>query len=233
MKVIAMIPARIGSQRLKYKNLALLNNKPLISYAIEKARKSGVFNEIYINSDHTIFKNIAKKYKIKFYLRNKNLGKSSITSDQVVFDFLKNNKCDYLVWVNPIAPLQEINDIKKSVKYLINHKINSLITVTNKKVHYLLKNKPINFDINKKFDKTQNLPAVSEMVYTLMMWNSKSFLKYYSKNKFAILHGKKFFYQISKVSSIIVKDKEDLNLIQNILSKKNKKIMYDKTINLK
>ena len=119
------------------------------------------------------------------------------------------------------------------MKYLINHKINSLITVTNKKVHYLLKNKPINFDINKKFDKTQDLPAVSEMVYTLMMWNSKSFLKYYSKNKFAILHGKKFFYQISKVSSIIVKDKEDLNLIQNILSKKNKKIMYDKTINLK
>ena len=45
--------------------------------------------------------------------------------------------------------------------------------------------------------------------------------------------AKKFFYQISKVSSIIVKDKEDLNLIQNILSKKNKKIMYDKTINLK
>ena len=201
MKIIAMIPARIGSQRLKFKNLALLNNKPLISYAIEKAKKSRIFDDIYINSDHTIFEKIAKRYKIKFYLRNKSLGKSNTTSDQVVFDFLKNNKCDYLVWVNPIAPLQEINDIKKSVKYLINHKINSLITVTNKKVHYLLKNKPINFDINKKFDKTQDLPAVSEMVYTLMMWNSKSFLKYYSKNKFAILHGKKIL--LSNIKSII------------------------------
>ena len=30
-----MIPARIGSKRLKFKNLALINKKPLISYAIE------------------------------------------------------------------------------------------------------------------------------------------------------------------------------------------------------
>ena len=29
MKIVAMIPARIGSERLKYKNLALLNGKPL------------------------------------------------------------------------------------------------------------------------------------------------------------------------------------------------------------
>ena len=29
-----MIPARIGSERLKFKNLALVNNRPLIYYSI-------------------------------------------------------------------------------------------------------------------------------------------------------------------------------------------------------
>ena len=38
--VTAIIPARIGSQRLKYKNLALLNGKPIIYYAINAAKKS-------------------------------------------------------------------------------------------------------------------------------------------------------------------------------------------------
>ena len=33
--IIAMIPARIGSTRFKMKNLALLDGKPMISYAIE------------------------------------------------------------------------------------------------------------------------------------------------------------------------------------------------------
>ena len=62
MKIVAMIPARIGSQRLKFKNLALLNKKPLISYAIQKAKKSKIFSDIYINSDADIFKNIGSPF---------------------------------------------------------------------------------------------------------------------------------------------------------------------------
>ena len=41
-KIIAMIPARIGSVRLKKKNLILINNQPLIYYAINAAKKSNI-----------------------------------------------------------------------------------------------------------------------------------------------------------------------------------------------
>jgi len=44
--IVAMIPARSGSQRLKNKNLALIGNKPLIYYAINAAKKSKAFNKI-------------------------------------------------------------------------------------------------------------------------------------------------------------------------------------------
>ena len=87
-KFIAMIPARIGSNRLKYKNLALLNGKPLIYYAIEAAKKSNCFDKIYINSDHDIFEKIAQRYKVNFYLRPKKLGGNNIKSDDVVYDFV-------------------------------------------------------------------------------------------------------------------------------------------------
>ena len=56
MKIIAMIPARLGSQRLKQKNLQLLNGIPLISHAINKAKNSNIFNEIWVNSESLIFK---------------------------------------------------------------------------------------------------------------------------------------------------------------------------------
>ncbi len=58
-----MIPARIGSQRLKKKNLALIGRKPLIQYSIEAAKNAKIFDEIYINSDSVIFSKIAKKNK--------------------------------------------------------------------------------------------------------------------------------------------------------------------------
>ena len=54
MKVIAMIPARLGSKRVKNKNLRLLGGKPLIAHVIETVKETNIFDEIYINSDGTI-----------------------------------------------------------------------------------------------------------------------------------------------------------------------------------
>ena len=116
-----MIPARIGSERLKFKNLALVNNRPLIYYSINTAKKSKIFTDIFINSDNKIFEKISKRYFTNFYLIKKKLGSSNTKSDDVVYDFLKNIECDILVWVNPISPLLLEDDIKKTVKYFIKN----------------------------------------------------------------------------------------------------------------
>jgi CMP-N-acetylneuraminic acid synthetase len=86
--IIAMIPARMGSTRLKTKNLAILSGRPLITYAIEAAKYSGVFDRIVLNSEDLIFAEIAKEYGIDFYQRPSELATSFAKSDMVVQDFL-------------------------------------------------------------------------------------------------------------------------------------------------
>ena len=105
-RVIAMIPARIGSSRLAMKNLALLDGKPLIYYAIQTAKQSGVFEEVVVNSDSRVFEKIAIRYGVDFYFRPEQLGSSEAKSDSVVYDFMQHYPADVLVWVNSIAPLQ-------------------------------------------------------------------------------------------------------------------------------
>ena len=56
------------------------------------------------------------------------------------------------------------------------------------------------------------------------------FFKSFKKNKFAMLHGRKYYFPISKNSSLIVKNNEDLLLIENLLKQKNKTIEYDKVL---
>ena len=51
MTAICLIPARGGSKRIPRKNLRLLGGRPLLSYAIDNARESGVFDEIAVSSD--------------------------------------------------------------------------------------------------------------------------------------------------------------------------------------
>ena len=62
-----MIPARMGSKRVPKKNLRKILGKQLIQYPIDAAKEAGVFDEIYINSESDVFKDIAEKSGIKFH----------------------------------------------------------------------------------------------------------------------------------------------------------------------
>ena len=49
--IVALIPARAGSQRLKNKNIKPLAGHPLIAYTIAVAKQSGIFQMILVSSD--------------------------------------------------------------------------------------------------------------------------------------------------------------------------------------
>tara|TARA_B110000438_G_C15236179_1_gene403593 strand:+ start:43 stop:303 length:261 start_codon:yes stop_codon:yes gene_type:complete len=59
MKIVGMIPARLGSTRVINKNLRLLDKKPLVNHIIDAASKSTLLDEIYLNSEGEIFRGIA------------------------------------------------------------------------------------------------------------------------------------------------------------------------------
>ncbi|MDD6183290.1 MAG: CMP-N-acetlyneuraminic acid synthetase, partial [Lachnospiraceae bacterium] len=59
---LAIITARSGSKGLKDKNIKLLKGKPLLAYSIEAARKSGLFEEVYVSTDSEKYAEIAKEY---------------------------------------------------------------------------------------------------------------------------------------------------------------------------
>lgn len=233
-KIIAMIPARMGSKRLAMKNLALLNGKPLIYYAVKKAKESGVFERIVINSESTLFAKIAKRYNVEFYHRPAKWATSGAKSDFVVYDFIQKNPCDIIVWVNPISPLQTGKEIKRVVDYFIKNKLGSLITVKNEQAHCIYKGKAVNFRKKKVFAKTQDLTPVQPFVYSVMMWRTDIFTCAFKKHGHAFFCGKTGFYPVSKRSSIIIKRKEDLILVDSLMraiaKNKNHKILYDSVI---
>ena len=49
-KTFCLIPARKGSKRIKNKNIKNFFGKPLLYYAINTARKSGLFDKIIVSS---------------------------------------------------------------------------------------------------------------------------------------------------------------------------------------
>ena len=48
---LAVIPARGGSKRIPHKNIVQFCGKPMIAYAIEAVRESGLFDKIHVSTD--------------------------------------------------------------------------------------------------------------------------------------------------------------------------------------
>ena len=219
MNIICMIPARSGSVRLKYKNLALIKKKALIEYTIENAKNSKIFQNIFINSDSSIFEYFSNKHKIFFYKRKKNLALSSTRSDDVIYDFLINNnfKEGLLVWLNPIAPLIKPDTINNVIKKYFSQNLSSAITSNVRKVHSNYKNKPLNYKKNEKFSKTQDLIALDTFNYAIMLWDIKKFLRKYKKYNHCFFINKFSTINIPEHNSFIVKTNYDLKIVERFL----------------
>jgi len=61
-RVIGFVPARSGSERVPGKNVRPLAGHPLLSYAIETARQSGVFERIVVSTDSEEIAEVARWY---------------------------------------------------------------------------------------------------------------------------------------------------------------------------
>lgn len=230
-KVYAMIPARYGSQRLKLKNMALINGQPMISYAIQAAVQSRVFDKVVVNSEHALFAEAAKRYGAEFYQRPEELGSSQARSDDVVADFMRAfPEADAVAWVNPTSPLQTAQEVAETVRHFLAHRLDSLITVENKQVHCLHDHKPVNFREDEIFARTQDLLPVQAFVYSIMMWRAASFLEQYHKTGHAIFCGTFGVYPVSRLTSIIIKTRDDLLLADGLmkaLAQSDGELRYD------
>ena len=62
-KIIAIIPARKNSTRLKNKNFKKFNGRPLIQWTVETAVKSKYIDKVLVSSDSIKILNLCSKYK--------------------------------------------------------------------------------------------------------------------------------------------------------------------------
>jgi pseudaminic acid cytidylyltransferase len=87
--MIAVIPARGGSKRVKRKNLKNFNGIPLIERALEKIDNSGLFSQVFVSTDDTEIAKLAEKLGTKVVMRESELSNDSATTLEVISNFAR------------------------------------------------------------------------------------------------------------------------------------------------
>ena len=215
-KIVAMIPARMGSKRIPKKNIRLLNGKPLIQYVIDAVKKADCFDEIWVNSDGDIIEKIAKESGVRFYKRPAYFASDEASNDEFTNDFFKNVEADVIIQVLPTSPFISPSEIKDFVTKFVYNRLDTLISMIDVQIEAMYEGKPINFDQKKITPPSQTLEPIKAYGCSLMGWRRDNYFKNMEKYG-AAYHGgdgKIDFFTLKGLSTIDIDNEEEFQLAE-------------------
>lgn len=121
---IAIIPARGGSKRIPRKNIRAFAGKPMIQYAIDAARDSGLFDKIVVSTDDEEIASIARQAGADVpFMRPANLADDHTPTVPVIshaIDFCKQQgwPIEAVCCIYPGVPLLEAESIREAYALL-------------------------------------------------------------------------------------------------------------------
>lgn len=218
LKIVAMIPARMGSKRVKSKNIRLIGGKPLIEYVLETISKVDIFDEIYVNSEDDIFAGLAKKHGAKFYQRPEHLSSDTATNDEFAHDFVQNVECDVLIQVLPTSPFITKEEIDAFVKMMIDEKLETLVSVKHNQIASLYNGEALNFNKLAKNPPSQTMTPVMSYATALMGWEVNRYNENIKQHGVAYHggDGKTGYFELRGLSTIDIDLEEDFRLVEAI-----------------
>jgi CMP-N,N'-diacetyllegionaminic acid synthase len=116
-KLIALIPARVGSKRVPGKNIRVLGGHPLIAYAISSALESKIFDRVIVSTDSELTRKIAIYYGAEApFLRPAEFA-TTVSPDiewiKHAFSQIKES-CDAFSILRPTSPFRTARTIKRA-----------------------------------------------------------------------------------------------------------------------
>tara|TARA_B100001559_G_C16400682_1_gene575622 strand:- start:172 stop:822 length:651 start_codon:yes stop_codon:yes gene_type:complete len=161
MKIVAIIPIKSNSKRVKKKNFKKIHNIPLYQIVLNKVKKSN-FDEIYVDTDSDVIKKFCVKNNIFVIDRIKKLSKDNANGNDLLNYHSKLVKADLYFQIFITAPLLSIKSINSCIKLLKNNSNDSILTVNRIYSWFWFKNKPVNY-IPKILPRSQDAqPIVQE-----------------------------------------------------------------------
>lgn len=172
-KTLCVIPARGGSKGIPLKNLAPLNGKPLLSYALKSALAANEVDRTVVSSDHAQILDYARGHGDGISLRRpENLARDDTPTAPVVLHALnsieraESSQYDIAIVVQATMPFVTTDDIDATIRLLKSTGSDSCVTVVNvghlhpQKLKRLEGNRLVPFLQEEITYQRQNLPPV-------------------------------------------------------------------------
>ena len=133
--LLALVPARGGSKRLKRKNILPFLGEPLIAWTIKAGLKSSFIDRLIVSTEDPEISKVSMKWGADVpFVRPTELATDTTETIDVVFDVLKQlenggERFEYLLLLQPTSPLRTVDHINEAIELLQAKKADSVVGV--------------------------------------------------------------------------------------------------------
>ena len=177
-KFTAFVPMKAHSERVPNKNIRSFNGSPLYSRIIQTLDKVEYIDEILIDTDSDVILKDAPKYsdKVKVIKRIPELeGDFAPFLDILKYD-MEQSKNNHYIQTHSTNPLLSAETIKSAIEYFFKSDHDSVFGASLVRSRLYDKDlKPMNFSMQDRLLRTQDLPTIWEENSTLYIFNDDSF----------------------------------------------------------
>ena len=163
-KLIAVVPVRAGSQRVKDKNIKPFANSNLLTLKLQTLKNVANIDRIIVNSDSDDMLDIALKNRVSTHKREDYYASSECNNSEYFQHIAEVTDADYIMYAPVTAPLVSKETYFACIDKFMNSDINNLVTVSDVKHHMWLDGKPLNYN-PKNAPNSQDLPDVVSINY--------------------------------------------------------------------
>ena len=132
---LCIIPAKGYSRRFPRKNVALLGGRPLLTYSVDVALQSGLFEKVLVTTEDAEIASIARDCGAEVDARPVEMASDSARLTHVCLDLLERLRAtgrqyDTLCLLQPTCPLRTVEDLTESHQLLDARRANFVVSVT-------------------------------------------------------------------------------------------------------
>lgn len=193
--IVAIVPVRGGSKRVKDKNIRPFAGTTLLDIKLETLKKVPGISNIIVSSDDDRLLAIAEKHDIDTHKREYYYASDECTGSEF-FENLANvlKGYDNIMYSPVTCPLISLDTYKSVISKFQN--CDNLVTTSLVKEHLWLNGSPLNYDI-KNSPNSQNLPNIMRITYGISLIKRDLMLEYRN-----IVSDSPEFYILNDVESM-------------------------------
>lgn len=212
MKIVALVPIKLNSQRLPNKNILPILGQPLCWHIVNSLLMVEKIDEVYVYcSDESIKEYIPQK---AIYLkRDSRLDGDLVKGFDIYQAFINEVDADIYVLAHATSPFIKIETINNALNEILVNGHDSAFSAQRIQTFAWYKDKPINYDIN-DVPRTQDIEPIFVETSAFFMFKKEIFTKHHRRIGF-----NPYIQEVNDVQAIDIDTREDYDFALKVEGK--------------